>query len=39
MKIAEVHLQPDRVLSIIVEDGHIGLFDVAHYPEHEELRD
>ncbi len=42
MRIAEVHPQPDRVLSIIAEDGRIGLFDVTPYLEFdvfEELRD
>lgn len=42
MKIAEVHLQPDWVLSIIAEDGCVGLFDITPYLEYEafeELRD
>jgi hypothetical protein len=42
MRIAEVHPQPDWVLSIIAEDGRVGLFDVTPYLEYEafeELRD
>ena len=35
MIIAEVHPQPDWVLSIIAEDGRIGRFDVAPYLEFE----
>jgi hypothetical protein len=42
MRIAEVHPQPDWVLSIIAEDGRVGHFDVTPYLEFdafEELRD
>jgi len=42
MRIAEVHPQPDWVLSIIAEDGRVGHFDVSPYLEYEafeELRD
>jgi len=42
MRIAELHPQPDWVLSIIAEDGRIGCFDVTPYLEYEafeELRD
>jgi len=42
MRIAELHPQPDWVLSIIAEDGRIGRFDVTPYLEYEafeELRD
>ena len=42
MIIAEVHPQQEWVLSIIAEDGRIGLFDVTPYLEYEafeELRD
>jgi len=42
MRIAELHPQPDWVLSIIAEDGRIGRFDVTSYLEYEafeELRD
>jgi len=42
MRIAEVHPQPDWVLSIIAEDDRVGLFDVTPYLEFEafeELRD
>ncbi|NTV21400.1 MAG: DUF2442 domain-containing protein [Chlorobium limicola] len=42
MRIAEIHPQPDWVLSIIAEDGRIGCFDVTPYLEYEafeELRD
>ncbi|MBN1928675.1 MAG: DUF2442 domain-containing protein [Chlorobiaceae bacterium] len=35
MRIAEVHPQPDWVLSIIAEDGRVGLFDVTPYLEFE----
>jgi hypothetical protein len=42
MRIAEVQPQQDWVLSIIAEDGSVGLFDVSPYLEYEafeELRD
>lgn len=42
MRIAEVHPQPDWVLSITAGDCRVGLFDVAPYLEYEafeELRD
>ncbi|NTW82076.1 MAG: DUF2442 domain-containing protein [Chlorobiaceae bacterium] len=42
MRIAELHPQPDWVLSIIAEDGRVGLFDVSPYLGYEafeELRD
>jgi hypothetical protein len=42
MRIAELHPQPDRVLSIVAEDGRVGRFDVTPYLEYEafeELRD
>jgi hypothetical protein len=42
MRIAELHPQTDRVLSVISEDGRVGLFDVTPYLEYEafeELRD
>jgi hypothetical protein len=42
MRIAEVHPQPDRVLSIVADDGRNGRFDVTPYLEYEafeELRD
>ena len=42
MRIAELHPQPDRVLSIVSEDGRVGRFDVTPYLEYEafeELRD
>ncbi len=42
MRIAEVHPLPAWVLSIIAEDGRVGLFDVTPYLEFEafeELRD
>jgi hypothetical protein len=42
MKIAELHSQQDWVLSVISEDGRVGLFDVTPYLEYEafeELRD
>jgi hypothetical protein len=35
MRIAEVHPQPDWVLSITAKDGRIGLFDVSSYLEFE----
>ncbi len=42
MRIAELHPQPDWVLSIVSEDGRVGRFDVTPYLEYEafeELRD
>ena len=42
MRIAELHPQPDRVLSIVSEDGRVGRFVVTPYLEYEafeELRD
>ena len=42
MRIAEIHSQPDWVLSIVAEDGRVGRFDVTPYLEYEafeELRD
>ena len=42
MRIAELHPQPDWVLSVIAEDGRVGLFDVTPYLVDEafdELRD
>ncbi len=42
MRIAELHPQPDWVLSVIAEDGRVGLFDVTPYlvdEAFEELRD
>jgi hypothetical protein len=35
MRIAELHPQPDWVLSIVAEDGRIGCFDVTPYLEYE----
>ena len=42
MRIAELHPQPDWVLSIVAEDGRVGLFDVTPYLKYdvfEELRE
>ena len=42
MRIAELHPQPDWVLSIVSEDGRVGRFDVTPYLDYEafeELRD
>ncbi|TNJ36811.1 DUF2442 domain-containing protein [Chlorobaculum thiosulfatiphilum] len=42
MRIAEVHPQPDWVLSIVADDGRVGRFDLSPYLEYEafdELRD
>ncbi|MEI6757635.1 MAG: DUF2442 domain-containing protein [Chlorobium sp.] len=42
MRIAELHQQPDWVLTIVADDGRIGRFDVTPYLEYEafdELRD
>jgi hypothetical protein len=42
MRVSEIHPQPDWILSIIAEDGRVGLFDVSPYLEFEtfkELRD
>lgn len=35
MRIAELHPQPDWVLSIVAEDGRLGRFDVTSYLEDE----
>ncbi len=35
MRIAELHPQPDWVLSIVADDGRIGCFDVTPYLEDE----
>ena len=35
MRIAEVHPQPDWVLSIVAEGGRVGRFDVSPYLEFE----
>ena len=35
MRIAELHPQPDWVLSIVADDGRIGRFDVTPYLEDE----
>lgn len=35
MRIAELHPQPDWVLSIVAEDGRVGRFDVTPYLEYE----
>jgi hypothetical protein len=35
MRIAELHPQPDRVLSIVADDGRVGLFDVTPYLKYE----
>jgi hypothetical protein len=37
MRIAELHPQPDWVLSIVSEDGRVGRFDVTPYLEYEEF--
>jgi hypothetical protein len=42
MRIAEVHPQPDWVLSIVADDGRVGRFDLSPYLEYEafdELQD
>ena len=42
MRIAELHPQPDWVLSIVAEDGRVGRFDVTPYLKYEafeELRE
>ncbi len=39
MKIAELHPQPNWVLSIVAEDGRIGSFDVRPYLEYEAFED
>jgi hypothetical protein len=42
MRIAELYPQPDWVLSVVVDDGRVGSFDVTPYLEYdafEELRD
>jgi hypothetical protein len=38
MRIAELHLQSDWVLSIVAEDGRFGLFDVTPYLEYEAFK-
>ncbi|NTW52416.1 MAG: DUF2442 domain-containing protein [Chlorobiaceae bacterium] len=35
MRIAELHPQTDRVLSVITDDGRVGLFDVTPFLEFE----
>ncbi|MBI3809101.1 MAG: DUF2442 domain-containing protein [Nitrospirae bacterium] len=35
MRIAELHPQPNWVLSIVADDGRIGSFDVSPYLEYE----
>ena len=42
MRIAELHPQPDWVLTILADDGRVGRFDVTPYLEYDafdELRD
>jgi hypothetical protein len=36
---AELHPQPDWVLSIVADDGRVGSFDVSPYLGHEALED
>jgi hypothetical protein len=35
MRIAELHPQPNRLLSIVADDGRVGCFDVTSYLEYE----
>ena len=39
MRIAELHTQPNWMLSIVADDGRIGRFDVRPYLEHEAFED
>lgn len=39
MKIAELHPQPNWVLSVIADDGRIGNFDVSHYLKYDAFKD
>lgn len=35
MRITELHPQPNWILSIVADDGHVGDFDVSPYLEYE----
>jgi Protein of unknown function (DUF2442) len=35
MRIAELHPQPDCLLSVVADDGRVGSFDVTPYLEYE----
>jgi len=39
MRIAELHPQPNWVLSVVADDGRIGDFDVSPYLEYEAFED
>ena len=39
MRIAELRTQPNWILSIVADDGHIGSFDVRPYLEYEAFED
>ena len=39
MRIVDVHLQPDYILSIVAEDGRLGRFDVSPYLRFEAFED
>ncbi|MGC1375620.1 MAG: DUF2442 domain-containing protein [Anaerolineales bacterium] len=39
MKIAELHLQPGWILSIVSDDGRTGNFDVSPYLKYEAFQD
>ena len=39
MRIAEIHPQPNWILSIVADDGRVGSFDVSPYLEYEAFED
>ncbi len=39
MRIAEAHLQPNHVLTIVADDGRVGQFDVSPYLKYEAFED
>lgn len=39
MRIAEIHPQPNWVLSIVADDGRVGSFDVSRYLGYEAFED
>ncbi len=39
MRIAEVHPQPNQILTIVADDGRVGRFDVSPYLQFEAFED